>query len=167
MSASASGGSTGSRSGKQVRAERHLLERAGAEILDEHVGALGEPQQRLLPARDAQIEHDRALVAGVNLPEQRLAVVEPIAQRVAVRRLDLGHFGAEIGELQREHVAGDEPRQIDDAHALERPALGWIEPDHFALHAVLFDLSCAGERTSITLRSPASPWLFAGPPAAA
>src|SRR5437773_7059331 len=47
--------------------------------------------------------------------------------------------------------SGDEPRQIDDAHALERPLLGWIEPDHFALHAVLFDLGCAGERTSITL----------------
>jgi hypothetical protein len=51
---------------------------------------------------------------------QFCAAVAPVAQRVARRRLDLDDVGAEIGELEREHVAGDEPRQIEHAHAGER-----------------------------------------------
>src|SRR5437899_2821915 len=45
----------------------------------------------------------------------------PGAQRVALDRvLDLDHLGAEIGELRRHGIAGDEPRQIDDPDAVER-----------------------------------------------
>jgi hypothetical protein len=45
----------------------------------------------------------------------------PLAQRIAaIRAFDLDHLGAEIGQLQAQHVAGDEPREIEHAHAVER-----------------------------------------------
>ena len=45
----------------------------------------------------------------------------PGAQRVALLRvLDLQDLGAEIGELRGYRVAGDEPRQVDDPHPVER-----------------------------------------------
>ena len=80
-------------------------------------------------ARDPQVQHERALVARVGLPKQRLPVVAPVAQRIAARRLDLHHLGAEIAELEREHVAGDEAREIEHAHAVERPLARSIEGD--------------------------------------
>src|ERR1700687_5985570 len=43
-----------------------------------------------------QIEHDRAFVAGVDLPMQLVTTVAPVAQRIAPRRLDLDHVGAKI-----------------------------------------------------------------------
>ncbi len=49
------------------------------------------------------------------------AVGLPGAQRVALDRvLDLQDFGAEIGELRGDRVAGDKPRQIDDPDPVER-----------------------------------------------
>ena len=52
------------------------------------------------------------------------ALDAPVAQGIALARiLDLDHLGAEIRELQAQHVAGDEPRQIEHADAVER-ALG-------------------------------------------
>ena len=45
----------------------------------------------------------------------------PVAQRIALARvLDLDHFGAEVRELQAQHVAGDEAREIEHADAVER-----------------------------------------------
>jgi hypothetical protein len=38
-----------------------------------------------------QIEHDRAFVAGVDLPMQFVTTVAPVAQRIVPRRLDLDH----------------------------------------------------------------------------
>ncbi len=58
---------------------------------------------------------------------QLLAAVTPVAQRVARGRLDLDDVGAEIGELEGKHVAGDEPRQVEHAHAGERPGGGGIK----------------------------------------
>jgi hypothetical protein len=65
----------------------------------------------------------------VGLPEQRFSVVAPVAQRIAARRLDLYHLGAEVAELERGHVAGDEAREVEHAHAVERPLAGGIEGD--------------------------------------
>ena len=106
---------------QDTRAEPHLLQRAGAEILDQDVGGRDQRQQRVLGRGVAEVQHDGALVARIGLPMQFLAAVAPVAQRVARRRLDLDDVGAEIGELKRQHVAGDEPRQIEHAHAGERP----------------------------------------------
>jgi hypothetical protein len=60
---------------------------------------------------------------------QLLAAVTPVAQRVARGRLDLDDIGAEIRELERKHVAGDEPRQVEHAHSVERSGRGGIERD--------------------------------------
>ena len=114
---------------QHVGPEAHLLQRAGAKVLDEHVGRGDEPQQRILGGGVAQVEHERALVARVGLPVQREAGVAPVAQRIARRRLDLDHVGAEVGELQRQHVAGDQARQIEHADAVERAARGRVEAD--------------------------------------
>ncbi len=55
------------------------------------------------------------------------AGVAPVAQRIARGRLDLDDVGAEIGELERQHVAGDQPRQVEHAHAGERSGGGRVE----------------------------------------
>ena len=115
---------------QNVGREPHLFQRAGPVVLDQHVGLGDETQQRVLRRRVAQVEHDGALVAAVGLPVQRLAVVAPLAQRIALRRLDLDDVGAEIAELQRQHVAGDEPRQVEHADAVERTFGAGFETDH-------------------------------------
>jgi hypothetical protein len=56
----------------------------------------------------AQVERHALLVAAIDLPRRLDALDAPRAQRVAFGRLDLDHLGAEIGELQREHVARDQ-----------------------------------------------------------
>ena len=49
------------------------------------------------------------------------AVGLPGAQRVAFLRVfDLDDLGAEIGELQADHVARYEARHVDDPHPVER-----------------------------------------------
>jgi hypothetical protein len=46
----------------------------------------------------------------------------PGAQRVALLRvLDLNHLGAEIAELEADHIARYEPRHLDYPHPVERP----------------------------------------------
>ena len=69
----------------------------------------------------AQVERHALLVAAIDLPRRLDALDAPRAQRVALRRLDLDHLGAEIGELQRQDVAGDEARQVDDADPVQGP----------------------------------------------
>jgi hypothetical protein len=52
----------------------------------------------------------------------------PGTQRIALGRvLDFQHLGAEIGELGRDRVAGDEPRQVDNADAIKRACGGRIK----------------------------------------
>jgi hypothetical protein len=101
--------------------EPHRLERAGAEILDQHARAAGEAEQQFAPARLAQGKRQALLVARIELPMDADAVRLPGAQRVApLRVLDLDHLGAEIGQLQADHVAGNQPRQVDDPDPVER-----------------------------------------------
>ena len=114
---------------QDIRAEADLFERARPEILDQDVAPGDEAQQRVLRAVVAEVEHDRALVARIGLPVQLLAAVAPVAQRIARRRLDLDDVGAEIGELEGEHVAGDQPRQVEHANAGERSGRGGVERD--------------------------------------
>src|SRR5712691_3409180 len=104
--------------------ELHRLERARPKILDEYMGAGEESQQQRLPLGVAQIERHALLVAGIDLPMHADAVHAPIAQRIAFGRiLDLHDFGPEVGELQAQHVAGYQPRQIEHPNAVE-----WTPP---------------------------------------
>jgi hypothetical protein len=94
--------------------EAHLLQGSRAVVLDQDVGALDEAEQQFLGPRLAKVERQALLVACIRLPEQRVPRDAPVAQRVALARvLDLDHLGAEIGQLQREHVARDQTRQIE------------------------------------------------------
>ncbi len=116
---------------QHLGAEPHALERARPIVLDQHVAALDQLEQQLLAARVAQVERDALLVAGIDLPVQRLAADLPVAQRIALAGvLDLDHLGAEIGQLQRQHVAGDQPRQVEDRDAVERAACGGVVGGH-------------------------------------
>ena len=115
------------------RREAHLFERAGAEILDQHLGGRDQVEQQLAAARRAQAQRDALLVAGVELPVDADPVRLPGAQRVALAGiLDLDDLGAEIGELRRDRVAGDEPRHVDDPDAVERA--GGIGLERFSRH---------------------------------
>ena len=68
-------------------------------------------KQQILAWRFAKIERQAQLVAGVGLPEQRMTLNAPIAQRIALARLlNLDHLCAEIRQLQRHHVAGHQTR---------------------------------------------------------
>jgi hypothetical protein len=58
-----------------------------------------------------------------------MAAVAPVAQRITRRRLDLDDIGAEIAKLQRHHVSGNQPGQIEDRHTIERPAGLRVETD--------------------------------------
>jgi hypothetical protein len=100
--------------------EAHLLQGSRAVILDQDVGALDEAEQQLLGPRFAKVERQALLVACIRLPEQRVPRDTPVAQRVALARvLDLDHLGAEIGQLQGEHVARHQTRQIEHGNAVE------------------------------------------------
>src|SRR3546814_13306454 len=79
-------------------AETPALHRAGLVVLDQHVGALEQPQQHLLALLRRQVEAERALVAvHAEVVAGVAALVEgrpPVAHLVALRRLDLDDVGA-------------------------------------------------------------------------
>ena len=70
----------------------------GAEILDQHIGALDQPMQHRETFLLLQIEREGALAAVRAEKEPRLArqAGGKLAQHVALRRLDLDHIGAEV-----------------------------------------------------------------------
>ena len=69
------------------RAEAPALERAGPEVLDQHVGVGGERRQQVGALGLAEVERDRALVAAERLPPQGDAV---LGRAVAARGVALG-----------------------------------------------------------------------------
>jgi len=113
---------------QHLRREAHRLQGAGAVILDQHLRAAHQPEQQLASARLAQVERHAPLVAGVDLPRHGHPLRAPVAQRIALaRRLDLDHVGAVVGELQAQHVAGHQPRQVQHPQPVERPAVRRVE----------------------------------------
>ena len=107
-----------------VRTEAPALERAGPEVLDQHVGFVDEtaagPRRRAASDRSSV---DRALVAAERLPPQVDAVLRGsvAAGGVGPRRvLDLDDVGAEVAEERRGQRPGEQRRRVDDAEAGER-----------------------------------------------
>ena len=110
-------------------AEPQTHERLRSFVVEEHVGGAQKPTQRLLPRRLLKIEDEASLVA-VRMQEQRrhpcVARLTDPPRRVALRRLDLDHVGAEIAQDQRRDRPEQHRRHVDDAYAGERPAaLRW------------------------------------------
>ena len=95
----------------------------GPEILDQHIGGLDHAVQDRQPFRLLQIERERALAAVGAEKEAALArqARRKLAQHVALRRFDLDHVGAEIGQQRAAIGAGEIAAQIEDGDAVERP----------------------------------------------
>src|SRR5262249_23874378 len=103
-------------------AEAHLLDRAGAEVLHEHVGNLDELDQDCLARFLAKI-HAHALLATVVLHPVRALLADPrrvVPGFLAAETLDLDDLGAEA----REHLSAPRSRlmatEIDDADSVQR-----------------------------------------------
>ena len=114
---------------QDVGPEIHFLQCAGPVILDEYVGAGEQTQKRVLGRGKAQVENDGALIAGVGLPVQLMTAIAPIAQGIAIGRFHFDHVGAEIGELEGEHVARNQPGKIEHPQVRERAMCVVIEVD--------------------------------------
>ena len=106
-----------------LRREFHRLQRAGTEALDEDRRGRHEFQQQFACFWPAQLQ--AFFVAPIQLPVGRDALRLPGAQRVARGRLDLHHLGAEIAQHLCQRIAGDQAREIEHAHAMQRAARLW------------------------------------------
>ena len=111
---------------RQVRiAKSPFFQRSRAEIFQQKIGFLHQALQQFLPARIAQIQRDRLLVAGNNREPQRLAA-PPLAHRIARshiaglgRRLDLDDFGTMIRHQLAAKRPGDQLPHLDKAQTVE------------------------------------------------
>ena len=108
---------------QHVVADPPFLHGARLEVLDHDVGAFQQAQQHRAAFRLADVERYGALVAidadevaGVILVKRRA----PVAHLVALRRLDLDHLGAVIGQDHRAVRSAEHARQVDDLQAGER-----------------------------------------------
>ena len=100
-----------------------FVQRAGAEILDQHVVVRDQLAEQRLAVGLAQVERDAPLVAVGDLPPQRHAVLvrrEPPQRIAGAGHFHLQHFRAEIGEQGRGKGAGDHGRDVEHAEARER-----------------------------------------------
>jgi hypothetical protein len=107
---------------QRLPAQAELVEHAGAEVLHHDVGLGHQPAHHLDAVRVLQVHRHRLLVARLQVPPQRGALVElaPLAQRIAaIGRFDLDHLGAELGEDARGEGAGDQGAEFDDLEAGE------------------------------------------------
>jgi hypothetical protein len=106
---------------QHVGREADLFERAGTVVLDQHGRVLEQAEQHLAPGVPAQVQAQALLVARVNLPPERHALGVPVSEIVApARLLDLDHLGAEIGQHVGQDVAGDQAREVQHPHVVER-----------------------------------------------
>ena len=106
--------------------QAHAVERAGREILHQHVADLDQLVEHPLAFRMLGIDRDRALVVIEHREIERVRAlhVDQLAARdvAHARTLDLDHVGAEPGEQLRAGRARLHMREIEDAHAVERLA---------------------------------------------
>jgi hypothetical protein len=108
---------------QDIVADAPFVERAGLEILDQHVGALEHLHQDGTAALGGKVEPDRALVAVDANEIGRVLAMEwrpPVAHFVAGRRLDLDHVSTVVGEDLRAKRAAQHTREIDHAQAGHR-----------------------------------------------
>ena len=107
--------------GERLPAEAPLLERPRHVVLDEDIGVLHELFQEGLSRRRGQVQRDRALAPGVDLPPELAEGLGPGAERIARPGiLHLDDVGPEIGQHGGEHAARDQPRAVDHPEIAER-----------------------------------------------
>ena len=112
---------------QHVGPEAEALERAGPEVLDEHVGLVAEAAHERRGRRRAF--RSRAIVRLPRPPSFHQSVTSSRGSRQPMLRsvsppsgpLDLDHVGAEVGEVAGARRAGDHSRRVDDPQVRERP----------------------------------------------
>ena len=113
----------GLRGGDRGVVDAEPRRRARPHVVDEDVGGRREPQQRLARRRPLQVEHDALLVA-VDVEEigghARIPRRADAAHHLALGRLDLDDFGAEVAEDLGRHRPQYRDRQVDDANPRKR-----------------------------------------------
>ncbi len=118
---------------QRLPAIAELFHRAGAEILDQHVGLVEEPLEDGAVGLGLEVERDRLLAAVDRGEIGRFAVAEGtvFARVVALaRRLDLDHARAHLGHQHGAIGPGEDARQIDDENARKRPCGGHRDAFH-------------------------------------
>ena len=104
----------------------HAVERAGREILHQHVAMLDQPLEDFLALGMLGVDRDRALVAVEHREVERvraLHVAQLPARDVAdAGPLDLDAVGAHIAEKLRAGRARLHVGEVEDVHAVERLA---------------------------------------------
>ena len=109
-------------------ADAQAIHRAGAKVLDDHVGRLCHAQKHRLASRRLQIEPQAALVPVLRHELHAFAVHELVAQvagEVAARRLfDLNDVGAQIAEQHGADRTGRHDAQVEDGVAAQRHWFG-------------------------------------------
>ena len=110
-----------------IPGQPHAVERAGGEVLNQHVAALDQLVEHALALRVLRIDRDRALVVVEHGEVERVRVrhVAQLAARDVANAgaLDLDHVGAEPGKQLRAGRARLHMREVEDAHALQRLAV--------------------------------------------
>src|SRR3546814_1683678 len=98
-----------------------LLQRAGAEILDQYIGLGDQLARQLLALRRPQISRDRIFIARDHAPPARLVALAPVSHLVAGhRRFELDDFGAHIAEQLPAEGPGDQLPPFDDPDSFQR-----------------------------------------------
>jgi hypothetical protein len=126
-------------------AKAELVERPRPVRLEQYVRGARELEQDLDRLRSLEIEHEAALVAVERDEAHALAIADRRrgAAHVALRRLDLDHLGAHVGEQCAGERAGDEIRQLDDLKSCQRfwhvefPCTGNVKRRRSALWEVI------------------------------
>ena len=106
-----------------VGAKPPAFHRAGAKVLDQHIGVQRELAHDGLRVKAFQVERDRAFVARLDLPPERRAVFQqpPFAQWVAgAGGLDLDDVSAKISQCLGGERAGNQLAQLQDFQAGQR-----------------------------------------------
>jgi hypothetical protein len=106
--------------------QAHAIERAGREILDQHIAVLDQAIEDFLALGVLGVDRDRTLVAVQHREVERvlaLHVAELGAGDVAdARTFDLDAVGAHVGEKLRAGRSRLHVREVEDLHAIERLA---------------------------------------------
>ena len=109
-----------------LEGEPHAVERARREIFHQHIAGLHQPIEDFLAPGMFAVDRDRAL-AAVEHGEIEAVGAFHVAQLAAryvadAGAFDLDHVGAHIGEKLRTGRSRLHMGEVEDAHAVERPA---------------------------------------------